>query len=148
MQSTGEVIGIHEDVRVATAKALVAAALVPLAILVAALWTGVLALVNVRQRSVEIGILRAIGLRSGQVFRVFVAKAAVVAAIGAMVGLAGGLSVAIFAAVRGSMAAATALSWPTIAATAAGAVVVCCLASWAPATLAARQDPAAILAKE
>ncbi len=29
MQSTGEVIGIHEDVRVATAKALVAAALVP-----------------------------------------------------------------------------------------------------------------------
>ena len=48
--------------------------LVPLVIAGAAIWIGLLAFGNARQRSGEIGILRAIGVRSRQVMLLFLAR--------------------------------------------------------------------------
>ncbi|MEX1094788.1 MAG: ABC transporter permease, partial [Planctomycetales bacterium] len=72
-----------------------AAVLVPLVILGAAAWIGFLALANVRQRSAEIGILRAIGFRSAQILAIFLGKAVLVGLVGAAVGYAAGFAVGI-----------------------------------------------------
>ncbi len=120
--------------------------LVPLALLGSALWLGLLAWGNVRQRRTEIGILRAIGLGSRQVFAVFLGRSLLVGPAGACVGFALGFGVA--------------WAWPEGAGSAqvfdplllAGVVVlapvVSALACLAPALLAAREDPAAALREE
>ncbi len=120
-----------------------------LVIVAAAIWTGLLALLNVRQRSGEIGILRAIGLSSRRIFSVFLAKAAIVGLAGSCVGLAIGLGGAIWLASRDGVAASDLWwPWPLTGITVFLATMVSCLSSWPPAVLAARQDPAEILARE
>lgn len=56
----------------------------PLVVLAAAIWVGLLALANVRERRPEIGVLRALGKGSGTIIALFLGKAV-------MLGLAGGL---------------------------------------------------------
>ena len=127
--------------------------LVPLAIVAATVWIGLLAWGNVRERRGEIGILRALGLRSRQILGVFLAKALLVGFAGALVGYAGGF-------VAG-MAWSAAEGVPVTASSAAGlfdgrllafvlvlAPLLACVASWLPALVAAQQDPAVILREE
>ena len=121
-----------------------AAVVVPLTLAGVAAWVGLLAYVNVRRRREEIGILRAVGLRSGQICFVFLARAALVGLIGAVVGCAGGLAVVV--ATTDGGAALVSLTW--LAAILAAAPALCALAGWAPAILAGRQDPAVILQME
>jgi len=130
-----------------------AAVLVPLVILAAAVWIALLALVNVRERSAEIGILRAIGVRSRQVFTVFLAKAVLVGLVGAALGYGGGLAVGILTArsleqsLRG--VSAVVLFVPTLpVCVVLAAPLLSAAACWAPAIVASRQDPAVILSKE
>jgi putative ABC transport system permease protein len=123
-----------------------AAILVPLVMVMAGLWVAMLAGGNVRQRRGEIGILQALGARPGQVLALFMGKAAVVGIAGGLIGLAIGL-----------VGSATIASWMermpwqlhVNALHAAGALtaapVLAMLASWLPAILAWRQDPAVIL---
>jgi len=129
-----------------------AAVIVPLVLAGSAVWIGFLALSNVRERTGEIGILRAIGVRSGHIFVVFLAKAFVIGLIGSLVGYGAGLAVSITAArVVPSLrvqAPAELFAPGLLAAVIAAAPLVAMLASWAPATMAARQDPAVILSKE
>ncbi len=129
-----------------------AAVLVPVVLLASAVWIGLLALVNVRERTGEIGILRAIGVRSASIFAVFLVKALLIGVIGAAAGYAAGLGGSILAAGAVSSLAVSdpaALFAPLLLiAVIPAAPVLSALASWAPATLAARQDPALILAKE
>lgn len=56
----------------------------PLVVLAAAIWVGLLALANVRERRTEIGVLRALGKGSATIIALFLGKAV-------LLGLAGGL---------------------------------------------------------
>jgi ABC-type lipoprotein release transport system permease subunit len=62
------------------------AVIMPLIVIACGLSVGVLAAINVRDRQQEIGILRALGYRSGQITTLFLGKAVVIGAIGATVG--------------------------------------------------------------
>ncbi len=128
-----------------------AAVLVPLAILAAAIWVGLLAFGNARQRIAEIGILRAIGLRAVQIQTVFLLKALMIGILGAVLGSCAGIAV-------GSMLAATPELTDASLSLAPNsnvaevlfsalfmAPLLSIIASWLPAMLAARQDPALVL---
>jgi ABC-type lipoprotein release transport system permease subunit len=124
-----------------------AAILVPLVILVSGAWIGLLALGNVRERRVEIGILRALGLRTAQILKVFLLKAALVGLIGAAIGsVAGWLAGAAWSG-AGAFGSEDWM-WPTVAAVVLAAPLLSVLASWLPAVEAARQEPAAVLREE
>lgn len=124
-----------------------AAWLVPLVTLAATVWIGFLALANVRERLPEIGILRAVGLRSGAVFALFLGKAVLIGLAGAIVGYGAGLAAG--AAWSGGLAArpfAAKLFDPGLLVSAlVGAPALSALASWLPALRAAQQDPAVVL---
>ncbi|MFN4257747.1 MAG: FtsX-like permease family protein [Gemmataceae bacterium] len=124
-----------------------AAFLVPLVLVGCIVWIGVLTFTNVRERAVEIGILRALGLSSRKVFTLFLGKAVLMGLCGAMIGYAAGL---VLVAWTGDTAAPVAdvprlfqvelLLGVIVAAPLLGA-----LASWMPALLAVWQDPANVL---
>lgn len=128
-----------------------AAVLVPLVLIGSALTIFLLALANARQRTEEVGILRAIGLKSRQIMMVFLWKAALIGLIGAIPGMIMGPSIGWF---LGGLSGVDSV-WRqlfvsgdlllTIATAPVLAVVLTGLASWVPALLAARQDPAVIL---
>jgi hypothetical protein len=125
-----------------------AAWVVPLVVVVCAAWVGMLALGNARERRGEIGILRALGVRSGKVFALFMARALVVGEAGALVGYAAGLAVAAVweARLGGGTPDAAQLFGPSLALAAlVAAPLVSAAACLAPAALAARADPAAVL---
>ena len=127
-----------------------AAILIPLAVIGAAVWIGFLAYSNVRQRASEIGILRAIGLRSTHIFSIFLIKATMIGLAGSLIGYLVGFGLG--------------LGWSELPATSEtgsqlfvpGLFVLCvvispllsALVSWFPAMLAARQDPAIVLQGE
>ena len=125
-------------------RALLASVLVPLVLLGSAFGIGLLTLVNVRGRALEIGILRAIGFRSGQIVRLFLAKAMLVGVLGAFLGYGIGVAVA---GPWGGAAEATVLGFsPGLLGASLGvATLLVGLASWIPALLAARQEPADVL---
>jgi putative ABC transport system permease protein len=128
-----------------------AGVIVPLVIAGAAVWIGLLAFGNARQRSGEIGILRAIGVGSRQVMLLFLTKAALIGLAGGVLGAIAGLAVGLSA---GGLPA-TRETWRQLLATGALpttlalapllALALASLASWVPAFWAARQDPAVIL---
>ena len=124
--------------------------IIPLIMLGSAALVGVLAFNNVRERRAEIGILRAIGLRSRQILGVFLAKAAVLGIAGAVLGVAVGFTVGLFAR-EGSngFTDAVSLAHPLLfAAALIVAPLLSLIASWVPAFMAAREDPADILRME
>lgn len=124
--------------------------LIPLVIVGSTVWIGLLALGNVRARSTEIGILRALGLRSRQILAVFIAKAVLLGIVGALVGyVIGFVTGTAWGALEG-----VPLSAQTIASLFDPVLLVfvlllaplqACLASWIPAMLALQQDPAVVL---
>lgn len=129
-----------------------AAVLVPLVVVGAALWVGLLAWLNVRERREEIGILRAVGLRSRQILQLFLARAALVGACGGAAGYLVGWVVGL--GLGGALGASGAtplreLFNPVLfALVAALAPAVSAAAGWLPALAAARQDPSVILRGE
>jgi putative ABC transport system permease protein len=131
-----------------------AALLVPLVILGAVVTIGLLALMNSRQRSQEVGILRAIGLSTQQLMFVFLSKGALIGLVGGVAGVAVGLMVGRLLGDSQSGA----ISWDELFETSqlatlivmapVFALVLSGIASWVPALLAARQDPAVVLQGE
>jgi len=127
-----------------------AAILVPVVIACCGVWIALLSFANVRERRAEIGILRALGLRSRQILLVFLGKAIMIGLVGAIVGyLAGWLGGAFWA---GALQGGTGLRvlfdpWALVLALAA-APVLSGVAGWVPAVLAAQADPAEVLQEE
>src|SRR5262249_25575046 len=119
-----------------------AAVLVPLVLLRCTGWVGLLAFSHVRGRGGEIGILRALGLGSLRVFGLFLARAVLVGLLGALLGYAAGLLVGVL---WGEGPASGVFDPLQLALVVAAAPVLCGLASWVPALLASRQDPAVVL---
>lgn len=116
----------------------------------AAVWIGLLAYANVRSRRMEIGMLRAMGVRRRAVLWFFACKALLAGVAGGLIGATAGVAIGL--AGSGSLAEglrATGAVWT--AAVAAVAVtcsaVLAAVAGWVPAVLAAQQDPADLLAR-
>ena len=124
--------------------------LIPLVIIGSASLVGILAFNNVRERMSEIGILRALGLRSKQILFVFLAKAFLLGLFGACIGYAAGFVIgALSSELPEGIPSATNLFKPGIfLLTLLITPFMSSFASWVPALIAARQDPAAILRKE
>ena len=126
-----------------------AAWLVPLAMAGAGLWIGFLMLGNVRARRDEIGILRALGYGTGSIMGLFLARAAVMGILGAVAGVLGGFFTGglwgradgIPGEVLALFPAAPGLALPVLLA----APLLACAATWLPAVIAAKQDPAEVL---
>ncbi len=122
-----------------------AAWLVPLVALAATVWIGFLALANVRERLPEIGILRALGLRSVDIFLLFLCKAVLIGVAGALAGYFAGRLAGFLWAEAPARAALGLFDPALFAAVLAAAPVLSAVASWLPALRAAQQDPAVVL---
>ena len=123
-----------------------AAILVPLVLLVCVLWVGFLTFLNVRERTAEIGILRAIGIGPKSVLTIFLAKAFLTGVSGALIGCL--LVFVLGANIIGASSAdgLNALFRPAeIVLVLVLSPLLACAAAWLPALLASSQDPAAIL---
>jgi putative ABC transport system permease protein len=126
-----------------------AAALVPVVLLGACVWLGLLAMSNVRERRGEIGLLRALGFRSGQLLVLFLARAAGVGLCGALLGVVAGVLTSLwFGEAAPSVWETTADHAPLLGLALVATPAVSALACWLPALLAVRQDPAVVLQQE
>src|SRR5207247_8740274 len=110
---------------------------------------GFLAVVNVQDRIGDIGILRALGVGTRQVFGLFLAKAVIAGAIGGLLGYALGTVASLWLGETSAEGwAKVAFSGTMLAGALLAAPLLCALASLLPAVRAARQDPALILPQE
>ncbi len=69
--------------------------IMPFVLVVCAVWIGTLAMMNVRDRQYEIGIMRALGYSSGKIALLFLGKAVIIGLIGAAVGFGIGTGLAL-----------------------------------------------------
>ena len=127
-----------------------AAWLIPMVIIGSTVWIALLALGNVRSRRNEIGILRALGLRSVQILNIFLAKAILLGIIGAFIGFFAGFAAGVFSGeLSADMQSAAKLFNPLLFLLVLfTAPLLAALASWIPALIAAGQDPAEVLREE
>lgn len=130
-----------------------ASVLVVVAIVGSAGWIALLSLANVRERRAEIGVLRALGLRSRQILLLFLSKAVAMGlaggALGFLAGFLVGRHLGMTAQHIGAQPAVQILFDPKLALLAlVVAPLLTVVASWIPAIIAARQDPADILREE
>ncbi len=127
--------------------------LVPTMIVAAMISICLLAFGNVRSRAGEIGILRALGVDSRPILLLFLSRAGLIGLLGALLGCAAGLvgGMTMASLLEDSLGPAQSLA-STPLALAAGLVIASPLlsiaASWAPALIATRQNPAAALAAQ
>ena len=127
-----------------------AAILIPLAVAAAAVWIGLLAYGNARRRQSEIGILRAIGLRTSQVLTLLLGKAFYLGLLGAGLGVGVGLVLGLaICEINWGVAQARQLVVPgNLWLAAAMAPLIAMLGSCLPAMMAVRRDPATVLQEE
>jgi putative ABC transport system permease protein len=71
------------------------AVIVPFVVIACGVWIGVLAIMNVRDRQQEIGIMRALGYGSGRITTLFLGKAFTIGLIGALIGFIVGTGLAL-----------------------------------------------------
>jgi len=126
------------------------AVIMPFVLVVCAAWVGLLALINVRERRQEIGILRALGYGSGRIASLFLGKAAAVGVLGALIGFGIGTALALVYGpgvfqVTGKMIKPMygLLGWSVVLAPAFAAV-----SAFIPTMIAVTQDPAVTLREE
>ena len=126
------------------------ALLMPMILVACAAWIGVLAMMNVRQRHAEIGILRALGYGSGKISLMFLGRSVVIGFAGALLGFLVGTALAlnfgpdIFSMTAQAMKPDYAwLAWVVVLAPAFAAV-----SSLIPAVAAVTWDPATALRQE
>ncbi len=119
--------------------------LVPLVLLVSALWIGLVFYTNVRERRSEIGILRALGARAGTILRLFLTKALLMGIAGGVVGYALGTLAGLS---RQAEFRSAFLQAPVFFLATCTAIALSLAASWVPAYYAAQRDPAEVLREE
>lgn len=119
----------------------------PLVVLASAIWVGLLALANVRERRTEIGLLRALGKSSAMIASLFLGKAFLLGLLGAGFGLLLGAWTASWFALNALALSAeyVALRHDLLVYALAGAPLVAMVASYLPTLSALLQDPAVVL---
>jgi hypothetical protein len=141
----------REDLRAVRER--LASILTPVVVTACAVWIAVLGFTNVRARREEIGILRAIGVRSRQVMVIFVSRHVLLGVLGGTLGFVAGVLAAVyFSAAREGAQIRMAdmdLSWAgLLLASVGGAAALAVIAGWIPTIVAARQDPADVLGND
>ncbi len=121
--------------------------LLPIVLLFAMVWIAMLALMNVRERVTEIGVLRAIGVSAGIILSAFLSRAVLAGLLGAITGVVDFAliypivkerffqGVAMSEVVSGSEWIVALLAAPILAA----------VSAWLPSLMAAQKDPADVL---
>lgn len=124
-----------------------ASILAPLVVAGAVIWMFFLFVANVRERLVEIGILRAIGTREATILGVFMLKSIAIGLIGAAVGFCIGHLLAAWwnGIPMFSTEMVQLLDIRLLFVSLLAAPALCALAAWIPAVRAIRRDPARIL---
>ncbi|MBC7288367.1 MAG: FtsX-like permease family protein [Armatimonadetes bacterium] len=127
-----------------------AAVLVPSIMVASALWVFIQALMNVRERRGEIGVLRAFGVSSGRIAGLVLVKALVTGLVGGAVGFAAGTWAALHFGPQIFRLTAKQIStdWPLLGLSLAAASALAVIASYLPALVAVVQDPAEVLREE
>jgi len=124
--------------------------LTPLVVLASAVWVGLLALANVRQRRSEIGLLRALGKGSGMIGSLLMGKAVLLGLLGGAAGFLAGTLLAQWLGQRAFDVSADlfAVRIDVLLCALLGAPLVSAVASYLPMLLALAQDPAVALREE
>ena len=123
-----------------------ASVLVPVVMLGCGMWIGLLALANVRDRRAEIGILRALGLRTHQLLVIILGKAVAIGLAGACVGYLAGRAIGtMWREAPGAPIGMPFIDPRLLLLVLIAAPLLAALASWLPAMSAAQQDPATAL---
>jgi hypothetical protein len=122
----------------------------PLVVLAAAVWVGLLAWSNVRQRRTEIGLLKALGKGPSMIASLFLGKAVLLGVLGAAIGLALGAWLARWLGTRALQLTADhfRVSRDVLWCVLAGAPLLSALASYLPTLWALVQDPAVVLREQ
>ena len=126
------------------------AVIVPFVVIACGVWIGVLAIMNVRDRQAEIGIMRALGYDSGRITLLFLGKAVIIGLLGAAVGFFIGTALALNFGPGIFKVTAKAIKpeyvwfvWSLIV-----APVFAAVSSFIPAMIAVTYDPAVTLREE
>jgi len=132
-----------------------AAVMTTLVVLAAAVWVGLLALVNVRERIAEIGVFRALGKSSVRIASLFLGKAVLLGVAGAVLGFLLGTAIGFVLGTRATewlgfqplYAAADHFQFPyqMLLFALIGAPLLSAVASYLPTLSAITQDPAVVL---
>jgi hypothetical protein len=126
-----------------------ASILTPVVVTACAVWIAVLGFTNVRARQEEIGILRAIGVRSREVIVMFVSRHILLGVLGGALGFVAGIVAAIYFSVHEGTQIRMIdmnMSWVGLfLVSVGGAAALAVIAGWIPTIVAARQDPADVL---
>jgi putative ABC transport system permease protein len=131
-----------------------ASLLVPVIMIACGAWVSLLGFTNVKTRQAEIGVLRAIGLRSRQIMVLFLAKSVLIGIGGGVLGFLVGtlvgssLGVVLEGLTFGSQSLTGLRDISSLGLAIAIASALTVIAGWIPATIASRQDPAVVLRKE
>jgi hypothetical protein len=119
------------------------ALILPLVLVGAVVWIAYLAFTNARDRAPEVGVLRALGVRSSTVTSLFLGKAVLMGVLGAVVGyFAGGAVGRLWG--EGAVSVFDPALFLLVIVL---APALASLASWAPAMMAAQRDPASVLSE-
>jgi ABC-type lipoprotein release transport system permease subunit len=121
--------------------------LVPLILAVSALWIALLAYGNVKARVSEIGVLRALGVSNGRILWLFLGKASILGVLGAVAGYPLGFGLGLLWS-GDTQEAAALFNGQLLALSLSIAPVLALCASWIPAQIATRLDPAVVLGGE
>lgn len=124
--------------------------IMPVAVVFCGGWVAILAVLNVRERRQEIGILRALGYSSGNIAFLFLGKAMLVGLAAGALGYVMGTALALhFGPGIFKVTAATIRAQPILlVSSVVGAPVFACVASFIPTVIAVGQDPAVALRVE
>ena len=122
----------------------------PFLLVVSALWVGVMATLNVRERRAEIGVFRALGYGSGRIAGLFLMKAILLGCVGAVIGFALGnaLAMSVGAQIFKVTAKAIQTDWSLLGIAVLATPFFSAIASFIPAMLAVAQDPAVTLRED
>jgi putative ABC transport system permease protein len=127
-----------------------AAFVIPVVVIACAVWIGLSALSNVRERRAEIGVLRAMGVGTPTIAAAFIGKAILLGLVGALLAFAIGTYLAlhfgpqIFPLTAKQVTAEfSLLGWALLL-----APLLCVVASYLPTLIAITQDPAEVLREE
>ncbi len=117
--------------------------LTSLVMLICVVWVTLLTVTNIRDRSCEIGILCALGLRRGQILGVFLARSVIMSLVGCIVGfLAANIGANIMS---DSNLSDEIMNFNSLGLAVFIAGVITVIACWLPARFIAAQEPAVTL---